>query len=93
MRHSAVGSCSASWSSASQADHAGQATPGGIILTDVLGIVGAMLGGWLGRVLGLYREGEAAVSSWPSSRSHVLGIYRLVLPGRTRNQSSRAGRQ
>ena len=34
--------------------------PGGIIVTIILGIVGAMLGGWLGRVLGLYREGEPA---------------------------------
>ena len=34
--------------------------PGGIVLTIILGIVGALLGGWIGRVLGLYREGEGA---------------------------------
>jgi len=34
--------------------------PGGIVLTIVLGIAGAMVGGWLGRVLGFYRPGEAA---------------------------------
>jgi uncharacterized membrane protein YeaQ/YmgE (transglycosylase-associated protein family) len=30
----------------------------GIILTIVLGIVGALLAGWVGRVLGWYAEGE-----------------------------------
>jgi uncharacterized membrane protein YeaQ/YmgE (transglycosylase-associated protein family) len=32
--------------------------PGGFILTSMLGIVGALVGGFLGRVLGLYREGD-----------------------------------
>src|SRR2546422_9953564 len=59
--------------------------PGGIILTIVLGIVGAMLGGWLGRVLGLYREGEAAGFIMAVvGAGIILGIYRLVLPGRSR---------
>ena len=31
--------------------------PGGFIITTILGIVGALVGGFLGRVLGLYREG------------------------------------
>ena len=35
--------------------------PGGIIVTMLLGIAGAVLGGFLGRVLGFYREGEAAL--------------------------------
>ena len=34
--------------------------PGGFIVTTVLGIIGALVGGFLGRVLGLYREGEPA---------------------------------
>jgi len=34
--------------------------PGGIIVTILLGIVGAVLGGFLGRALGLYQEGEPA---------------------------------
>ncbi|MGH7325062.1 MAG: GlsB/YeaQ/YmgE family stress response membrane protein [Candidatus Rokuibacteriota bacterium] len=57
--------------------------PGGIILTIVLGIVGALLGGWVGRVMGLYREGEpvgflmAVVGAVV-----VLALYRLVLPSR-----------
>jgi uncharacterized membrane protein YeaQ/YmgE (transglycosylase-associated protein family) len=32
--------------------------PGGFVITTILGIVGALLGGFLGRVLGLYREGD-----------------------------------
>jgi uncharacterized membrane protein YeaQ/YmgE (transglycosylase-associated protein family) len=59
--------------------------PGGMILTIVLGIVGAMLGGWVGRVLGLYREGEAAGFLMAVVGAIiVLALYRLVLPGRHR---------
>jgi len=32
--------------------------PGGFIVTILLGIAGALLGGFLGRALGLYREGD-----------------------------------
>jgi uncharacterized membrane protein YeaQ/YmgE (transglycosylase-associated protein family) len=32
--------------------------PGGFVITILLGIAGAVLGGYLGRVLGLYREGD-----------------------------------
>jgi uncharacterized membrane protein YeaQ/YmgE (transglycosylase-associated protein family) len=34
--------------------------PGGFIVTTVLGIVGALLGGFLGRLIGLYKENEPA---------------------------------
>jgi uncharacterized membrane protein YeaQ/YmgE (transglycosylase-associated protein family) len=34
--------------------------PGGIIITMLLGIAGAVLGGFVGRSLGWYQEGEAA---------------------------------
>jgi uncharacterized membrane protein YeaQ/YmgE (transglycosylase-associated protein family) len=34
--------------------------PGGIVVTSLIGIVGALLGGFLGRSLGLYGPGEAA---------------------------------
>jgi uncharacterized membrane protein YeaQ/YmgE (transglycosylase-associated protein family) len=34
--------------------------PGGFIITVCLGIAGALLGGFLGRVMGLYSQGEAA---------------------------------
>jgi len=34
--------------------------PGGIVVTMVLGIAGALVGGFLGRVLGWYAAGEPA---------------------------------
>ena len=34
--------------------------PGGFIVTTLLGIVGALVGGFLGRLLHLYKEGEPA---------------------------------
>ena len=34
--------------------------PGGWIVTTLLGIVGAVVGGFLGRMLGLYKENEPA---------------------------------
>jgi uncharacterized membrane protein YeaQ/YmgE (transglycosylase-associated protein family) len=34
--------------------------PGGFIVTAVLGIAGALLGGFIGQAMGLYREGEPA---------------------------------
>jgi uncharacterized membrane protein YeaQ/YmgE (transglycosylase-associated protein family) len=32
--------------------------PGGFVVTIAIGVVGALLGGFLGRILGLYREGD-----------------------------------
>jgi len=34
--------------------------PGGFIVTALIGIAGALLGGFIGRMLGMYREGEPA---------------------------------
>ena len=34
--------------------------PGGWIITMVLGIAGSFVGTWIGRVLGLYQEGQGA---------------------------------
>lgn len=34
--------------------------PGGFIVTCILGIVGAVVGGWLGRSMGMYGENEPA---------------------------------
>lgn len=34
--------------------------PGGFIITILLGIAGALLGGWIGRAMGLYGPGEGA---------------------------------
>ena len=32
--------------------------PGGVLVTILLGIAGALVGGFVGRALGLYREGD-----------------------------------
>ena len=34
--------------------------PGGFVITILLGIAGSFLGGFLGRALGLYRQGQTA---------------------------------
>ena len=34
--------------------------PGGIIVTILLGVAGSLVGGFLGRMLGLYERGQAA---------------------------------
>lgn len=59
--------------------------PGGIIITILIGIGGALLGGLLGRALGLYGEGESAgmIMSVVGAVA-LLAIYRLVRGGRTR---------
>jgi uncharacterized membrane protein YeaQ/YmgE (transglycosylase-associated protein family) len=55
--------------------------PGGIIMTIVLGIVGALLGGWIGRGLGLYQEGQpAGFFMAVIGAIIVLLIYHLVTP-------------
>jgi uncharacterized membrane protein YeaQ/YmgE (transglycosylase-associated protein family) len=59
--------------------------PGGLILTIVLGVIGALLGGWLGRALGLYHAGEpAGFLMAVVGAVIVLAVYRLAIPGRTR---------
>jgi uncharacterized membrane protein YeaQ/YmgE (transglycosylase-associated protein family) len=59
--------------------------PGGIIITGVLGIVGALLGGWLGRLFGFYREGDAAGFVMAVVGAViVLALYRLAVPSRSR---------
>jgi uncharacterized membrane protein YeaQ/YmgE (transglycosylase-associated protein family) len=34
--------------------------PGGIIVTILIGIAGSLLGGFVGRAIGLYRQGQGA---------------------------------
>jgi uncharacterized membrane protein YeaQ/YmgE (transglycosylase-associated protein family) len=34
--------------------------PGGIVITILLGIAGALVGGYLGRLMGFYQEGQPA---------------------------------
>ena len=48
--------------------------PGGWIVTILLGIAGAFVGTWLGRVTGIYRNGESA--GWIAS---IIGAVILLL--------------
>ena len=58
--------------------------PGGIIVTMLLGIVGAMLGGFAGRALGMYGPEESAgIFMSIIGAVLVLAIYRVVV-GRKR---------
>ena len=53
--------------------------PGGFIMTGVLGIVGALVGGWLGATLGFYRAGEpAGFIMAVVGAVIVLLVYRMV---------------
>jgi uncharacterized membrane protein YeaQ/YmgE (transglycosylase-associated protein family) len=54
--------------------------PGGIIVTMLLGVVGALLGGFLGRTLGFYGPEQGA--GWLMSiigAVVVLMIYRMLI--------------
>lgn len=53
--------------------------PGGIIVTILIGIVGALIAGFLGRTLGWYNDGEAAgfIASVVGAIL-LLFIYRLI---------------
>jgi len=53
--------------------------PGGIIITMLLGIVGAILGGWIGRAMGLYGPQDAAGFFMALLGSIVLlALYRAM---------------
>ena len=56
--------------------------PGGLIVTMILGIVGALLGGFLGRMLGWYREGDPVGFIMAVVGSIVLLIAYRMLIGR-----------
>ena len=58
--------------------------PGGIIVTMLLGIAGAVLGGFAGRALGLYGEGEPAGFIMATLGAIVLlALYRAMVGRRT----------
>jgi uncharacterized membrane protein YeaQ/YmgE (transglycosylase-associated protein family) len=58
--------------------------PGGIVITILLGIGGALLGGWIGQAMGLYREGEPAGFIMAVLGSIVLlFLYRLFVGRRS----------
>ena len=58
--------------------------PGGIIVTMLLGIAGAVLGGFVGRALGWYGEGEPAgwIMSFVGAVA-LLALYRMFTRRRT----------
>lgn len=58
--------------------------PGGCIITLLLGLAGAFLGGYLGQVLGIYRPGEPAgfIGSVLGAMLLLL-IYRFVFRRKT----------
>ena len=59
--------------------------PGGFIITIVLGIVGAMVGGWLGRSLGMYGPDQPAGFFMALLGAVILlAIYRVASGQRTR---------
>jgi uncharacterized membrane protein YeaQ/YmgE (transglycosylase-associated protein family) len=59
--------------------------PGGWIITLMLGVGGAIVGGYFGRVIGLYREGEPAgfIVSLLASISLVV-VYKAFMTRRSR---------
>jgi uncharacterized membrane protein YeaQ/YmgE (transglycosylase-associated protein family) len=58
--------------------------PGGFIITMLLGVAGAFVGGWLGHALGWYEAGEGpGIIVSIIGAVVLLGIYRLVI-GRRR---------
>ena len=59
--------------------------PGGFFMTIILGIAGALLGGFLGRALGLYREGDPVGFVMALVGAMILLIaYRVIGRGRAR---------
>ncbi|AMY08227.1 Transglycosylase associated protein [Luteitalea pratensis] len=57
--------------------------PGGIIVTMLIGIVGSLLGGFLGQVMGLYGQNDPAGFVMSLLGAIVLlAIYRMATGGR-----------
>jgi uncharacterized membrane protein YeaQ/YmgE (transglycosylase-associated protein family) len=58
--------------------------PGGIIVTMLLGVVGALIAGFLGRAIGWYHEGEpAGFIASVIGAILLLTIYRMIIARRT----------
>ena len=55
--------------------------PGGFVITSALGIVGALLGGYIGRALGWYRPGDPVGFLMAVLGAIILlVIYRVLAP-------------
>jgi uncharacterized membrane protein YeaQ/YmgE (transglycosylase-associated protein family) len=59
--------------------------PGGFFMTITLGIAGALLGGFLGRALGLYREGDPVSFVMALVGAMILLVAYRVIDGRARS--------
>jgi uncharacterized membrane protein YeaQ/YmgE (transglycosylase-associated protein family) len=58
--------------------------PGGIIVTMLLGIAGALLGGFVGQALGMYQQGEGAGFLMALLGAVILlALYRMIVGRRT----------
>jgi uncharacterized membrane protein YeaQ/YmgE (transglycosylase-associated protein family) len=54
--------------------------PGGFIITALLGIAGSIVAGYLGRAMGIYREGDpAGLIASVIGAVLLLAIYRMVV--------------
>jgi len=58
--------------------------PGGFIVTVLLGIAGALLGGFLGRAVGWYREGDPVGFAMAVVGSIVLLVLHRLITRRPR---------
>jgi uncharacterized membrane protein YeaQ/YmgE (transglycosylase-associated protein family) len=59
--------------------------PGGFIVTILLGIAGAVVGGFIGQAIGLYQQGQAAGMIMSIIGAIVLlAIYRMVVGPRSK---------
>jgi uncharacterized membrane protein YeaQ/YmgE (transglycosylase-associated protein family) len=56
--------------------------PGGFVITILLGIAGALVGGFLGRMLGFYREGDPVGFVMAVIGSIVLLLLYRAVAGR-----------
>ena len=58
--------------------------PGGILVTMLLGIAGSLLGGFVGRAIGLYRQSEGAgIIMSILGAILLLVVYRVAMGRRT----------
>jgi uncharacterized membrane protein YeaQ/YmgE (transglycosylase-associated protein family) len=56
--------------------------PGGFIVTAAIGILGSLLGGFIGRAIGLYREGQGAGIIMSVLGAIILLVIYHVVVGR-----------
>ena len=59
--------------------------PGGFVLTTILGIVGAVLGGFIGRAVGLYQTGDPVGFIMAVVGAVILLVLYRLVAGRPRS--------